>query len=345
MYNILLIFTGGTIGSTIEKHVINTDPANQYTLIDLYRKKYPRASEIQFQTLAPYEILSENLVPNHWEKLIAAIDETDHSLYDGIIVTHGTDTLAYSACALSFAYAQVKLPLVLVSSNFTLADSRANGLDNFNAAIEFIIQKQQTGVFVAYRNQKQNVKIHLGSRLSSCFPLDDTFMSIQDKTYLEFDDQKFIELNPFPNSLTANPHILPSSLQFSSSILLIKPYPGLNYNFFNLQDVQVIVHDLYHSGTACITDNWGQQHSLIKFISHCRAQGISFYLAPALISENTYITTQLMLDAGARMIWNTSIEAAYVKLSLAYGAIDDTQARQYFIDQNIAHEQLESTIV
>ena len=60
------------------------------------------------------EILSENLFPSVWETLINAIEAENISQYDGIIVTHGTDTLAFTAAALSLYFNAIKIPLLLV---------------------------------------------------------------------------------------------------------------------------------------------------------------------------------------------------------------------------------------
>ena len=47
---------------------------------------------------------------------------------------------------------------------------------------------------------------------------------------------------------------------------MIKPYPGLNYAHFNLENVDAVLHDLYHSGTACASTQWGENYSLLEFI-------------------------------------------------------------------------------
>jgi len=80
-------------------------------------------------------------VPGVWQTLITAIEAQHPEHYDGIIITHGTDTLAYTAAALSFYFNAIKIPILLVSSDYPLDDSKANGLDNFMCAVEFIRQK------------------------------------------------------------------------------------------------------------------------------------------------------------------------------------------------------------
>ncbi len=121
---------------------------------------------------------------------------------------------------------------------------------------------------------------------------------------------------------------------------MIKPYPGLDYAKFNLENVDAVLHDLYHSGTACASVQWGENYSLVTFIKRCKKQGISVYLAPAIKSADAYQSTQTLIGQGAEIIWNMSIEAAYVKLLLAYGNFDDKQEIINFMIEDIAGEHL-----
>ena len=99
--------------------------------------------------------------------------------YDGIIVTHGTDTLPYSAAALSYALGNDCIPVCIVSSNYPISDERANGIDNLHGAIRLMESGYTTGetgnddkdagihcgVFVSYRNHDGVIYIHRASRL------------------------------------------------------------------------------------------------------------------------------------------------------------------------------------
>ena len=121
---------------------------------------------------------------------------------------------------------------------------------------------------------------------------------------------------------------------------MVKPYPGLNYAHFNLENVDAVLHDLYHSGTACASTQWGKNYSLLEFIKRCLEQNKKVYLAPAIKSANAYQSTRALIEQGAEMIWNMSIEAAYVKLMLAYGNFSDEQQIIEFIDMDIAGEHV-----
>lgn len=336
MKNILMVLTGGTIGSTVNAGTIDTSSATHSKLLQLFQQHDEHPEDIHFHCIQPLQLLSENLAPSVWQTLIAAIEAQPLDRYDGIIVTHGTDTLAYTACALSFYFHMLKIPLLLVSSDYPLDDSRANGLNNFSCAVEFIRQNPIAGVFVPYRNPQKMMLVHQGARLTCSLQLSSDFFSVQNNPFMQFENGQFTVCNPMLT--TTHQPIAPLKAQFSSRILMIKPYPSLDYSYFNLQAVDAVLHDLYHSGTACATTQWGEQYSLIKFIQRCKAENISVYLAPAIYSEDAYQSTRQLIEQGAIVLWNLSIEAAFVKLLLAVSNFNDPQQIMDFMNTTIAHE-------
>lgn len=330
MKKILTIFTGGTIGSSTIDGTINTINTAGFKLLQLFTQHYPQANAIHFDTLQPLQILSENSTPIAWEILINAIEQKLSENYDGIIVTHGTDTLAYTSAALSLYFHHISVPLLLVSSNYPLEHNDANGLENFIYAVDYILQEQPAGVFVPYRNNGHTIQLHHGARLASSLQLSSTFLSVTNNSILK---PKLVK----PPPLKAH---------FSQQIMMIKPYPCLNYRNINLNGVTAVLHDLYHSGTACVEPflyekaTANKMYSLLDFISLCQQQNVKVYLAPIIESLDAYRSTQLLIEHGAEIIWNTSIEAAYVKLLLAYGNFSEESVLNEFIYNNIAGEQI-----
>lgn len=346
MKKILVVFTGGTIGSIATEGIIHPSAATRFQLLQQFQQHYTHSRQINFTSIQPIQLLSENLAPAAWKIMIEAVESALPDQYDGIIVTHGTDTLAYTAAALSFYFHAFNVPILLVSSNYPLADSRANGLENFIAAVEFICtdpalhHQNPISVLVPYRNPRQTAtQLHSGVRLASSLQLSGDFFSVQDKAYMQFENGQFSILNPPAAQAQTNTFSLKAD--FSERILMIKPYPGLNYDHFNLQQVDAVLHDLYHSGTACTSMQWGKNHSLPDFISQCTKRRIKMYMAPAIPSTEAYQTTRALLAEGAEMIWNMSIEAAYVKLMLAYGNFKDKQQIMDFINSDIAGEHIQ----
>lgn len=346
MKNILLVFTGGTIGSAATEGIINTTGTAPFKLIQQFRQQYKHHQHIRFKTIQPLQILSENLAPGAWQTLITAIEAEQPDRFDGIIITHGTDTLAYTAAVLSFYFNTIKVPILLVASDYSLDDPRANGLENFICAVEFIWQKKQAGVFVPYRNQQQSTQVHRGARLTCSLQLSGNFYSVQGSCYMQFENTRFTLIKspakspPLSLGEGAETKIVPLKASFSDRILMIKPYPGLDYTHFNLENIDAVLHDLYHSGTACASTQWGNNYSLPELIKRCEEQSIKVYLAPAIKSSEVYQSAKTLIEQGAEMIWNMSIEAAYIKLILAYGNFDDEQQIIDFINRDIAGEHV-----
>lgn len=341
MKNILVVFTGGTIGSTACDGVINTSQQAGFKLIQLFQAM-PESEPIHFDCIQPLQLLSENLHPSVWITLINAIEQQNLINYDGIIVTHGTDTLAFTAAALSFYFHGLAKPMLLVSSNYPLEHPQANGLQNFCCAVEFIRQQIQWGVFVPYTNPGQITQVHIGTRLASSLQLSGDFISVQSKSYLKFQNGEFSYVGARSKAIDLA-HVTHFNLKpdFSKRILLIKPYPGLDYAEFNLNGVDAVLHDLYHSGTACTATDWGENHNLVTFIQRCQNSGILCYLAPALKTPAAYAGTAELIKLGVKILWNMSLEAAYVKLILAYGNFEQPAMIDEFMRLDLALEHVE----
>ena len=221
---ILVIFTGGTIGSTLSDGWISPDADKKYQLIAKFREV--SSSKAEFDSLTPYTILSENLSARELNLLIDCVRDKLSRDYDGIIVTHGTDTLPFTASALSLALGTDCLPVVLVSSNYPLEDSRANGLANFAAAVSFIESGAGRGVFVSYKNRNDRVNFHAGLRL---LPHGE----LTDEVYSAGGSYAFYEHGSVTRCPDFREKALPTleSLSFCDApgILVVTAFPGDSY--------------------------------------------------------------------------------------------------------------------
>ena len=107
--NITVIFTGGTIGSSVQQEFVSTDAQMPYRLLAMYEAEQKKrgAAIPNFRTQAPYTTLSEYMDGSHLNRLIACVQSlltTDDPDIDGIIITHGTDTLPFTAAALGMCF-------------------------------------------------------------------------------------------------------------------------------------------------------------------------------------------------------------------------------------------------
>ena len=277
---ILVVFTGGTIGSSVREGYISPEKEGKYTLLEKYEEEYGKIHE--FITLQPYTILSENLTGESLQKLkdtlVFAIDKE----YDGIIVTHGTDTLQYSAAMAGYALGNASKPVIFVSSNYVLEDERANGYDNFVYAIEELSKGDKHGVYVSYRNQDGRCYLHRGTRVLPHLPCNDEVFSLmqrglnkgrpagrtQEEAWeringldIEYED----EIDSFREWKASN----------SSGIVRVYSYPGMTYPILG-KDVRAVMLDAYHSGTICMETGNRKQ-----FFEQAKQEGIPVFLAGA----------------------------------------------------------------
>lgn len=160
-----IIFTGGTIGSTLSEGIISPDGGKPRALIGAFREKYHMDLTEFADYDEPYTILSEHLDGAHLSKLIQAVACAISQGYRGIMITHGTDTLQYTAAALGYAFGLCAVPIVLVSSDYPIEDERANGVENLYGAVCWLKDSFAGGVWVSYKNEGAPVQIHRGSRL------------------------------------------------------------------------------------------------------------------------------------------------------------------------------------
>lgn len=133
MKHLLLLATGGTIASKYTKEGL----APQLTAAELLSYIPEAASFCTIDTLQPFSLDSTNIYDRQWLEL-ARIIEQKYEYYDGFVICHGTDTMAYTAAALSYLIQNNRKPIVITGAqkpiNLTITDARSNLLDSFRFA-------------------------------------------------------------------------------------------------------------------------------------------------------------------------------------------------------------------
>jgi len=302
---LLFLFTGGTIGST-RGETVAPDEKKPRLLLEKYGARY--TIDFTYDTAAPFTELSENFTGEHISALVAAVTERLSAGYDGIIVTHGTDTLAYTAAALGYALGNGTLPVCLVSANYPIEEDRSNALANLRAAIHLIRAGTHKGVFVPYDNGDGKTPVHRATRLSTSLALSDKVFSVNDCVYGYatadgfFKDPDYTEA---PDGVDAPPNLaLPARC---ADILRVFPYPGMIYP--KIPDTtRAILLDTYHSGTVD-----GKSPEAHAFLAEAKRRAV-----PVYVTDGTaYDSTRIFDEYGVKRLPLSPI-AAYMKLWL-YG--------------------------
>lgn len=302
---ILVVFTGGTIGSTVNGGYIAPDESKSYTLIEMYRESQGREADFDFAE--PYTLLSENLTGEHINLLGHCVLSNITKNYDGIIVTHGTDTLPYTAASLSYLVGIKSIPVVLVSSNYVLDDSRSNGLANFSGAVDFIAQNAGKGAFVSYKNSDGVLYVHRASRLLQHLPYSDDVYSVGGQYYGVLDGGRFEKNESYQTIEDAGMELKTLPDSWDSKILRVWSYPGMKYPDVD-SNVKAVLHDTYHSGTIC-----SALPQLKDFMEKTKEKNVPVFLSGAETGMD-YESTRVFEKLGILHLPKASPVAMYMKL-------------------------------
>lgn len=342
---IKVIFTGGTISSEISGKGIsvNSDKNSNKILINNFYTK-TGLSDVEFNISQPLNTLSENMTIFDWNILLYELRKINFNDYDGIIIAHGTDTLAYTTNMLSIMLSGIDIPVVMVSSNYILSDDRANGNDNFINAVFFISHSKYKGVYAIYRNNKGENVVYLGSRLKQCEALTNEYSSTKSIDFGRMENGIFIptinENNPNPDMFKEKDLLLYKINELKPCVLSLKGYTGLDYNNITPTDnIRAIVQYVYHGGTASSFSDNIYCTSYIDFYNKYKSN-IDFYIAPLESKQSDhYASTNEIIESGIIPLYDISEEMAYIKLTIAYST-DDEIVRKYVLDNNIFYERV-----
>lgn len=158
MSNILLIYTGGTIGMHHNAQTGALEPFDFVRLISSVPELALIGTHINTMQLMP-PIDSSNMSPAKWVELAEMI-EKNYDLYDGFVILHGTDTMSYTASALSFMIENLTKPIILTGSQLPIGQLRTDGRENLITSIEIAAAKNNDG-----RAMVPEVCIYFGGHL------------------------------------------------------------------------------------------------------------------------------------------------------------------------------------
>lgn len=335
---ILTVFTGGTIGSAQSEGALR--PAGEGArrlLLRHFADEKQRIFEERFQkkiffdAVCPYEILSENLNGDHLEKLEACIREKGVEDYEGIIVTAGTDTLAYSCAALGYAFADIQIPMVIVSANYPLEDERSNGFSNFEGAMLLILEEGHKGVFCSYDNGNGHF-IHYATRLLPQMNYSHRVESVMGKVYGRIEGMSLVREETEQKDWEEDTEDFVLSCRGLSGrkVCFIRPYPGIAYTAAD--DCSCILLDTYHSGTLPVIES-----GFKDFLKEMQRRKIPVFAA-GVPEGLVYETVELMKKAGVIVLLPASPAAMYMKLWMALGNTSDFSQLIRIISQNKSHD-------
>ncbi len=329
MKRILLILTGGTIGSKILNDG-TIAPKGESQLLSLSRPRL--CNDIEFEVLEPFSILSENITLKHQEDLINEIKAKCDNGFDGIIVAHGSDTLSYTSALCAMALRFIPIPLVFIASDRVLSDPLSNGIDNFLSAVQLIADNCiKRGIFVCYKNYDNENCVYLGTRLCEADPFFDSYHSFDGSCFGYISNGNFI-LNPnrFAPSLEEvtreKSDLFKQKIMLKNSVALLRSSPAFDYARFDVSSLSAVINYGYHSGTV-------NTQSFLEFAKKCYDKGVDVWLASFKDKDSPIYESlsEILSLPNVKRLYNISPEAAYARLALAYSYdINLTDKNMYY---------------
>lgn len=318
--HILLVLTGGTIGTCVsedgKRRITPESGAMDPLLFQLIRKERPEL-KMDVDVVVPYQVLSEHMNLDYLNRLGETFRESQIQNYDGVLITHGSDTLAFTAAFLGELLHGCPVPVFLLASQRPLEDPESNGLENSLTALEMIRSGWYTQrdpeevkcafVYVPYRNSDGVMYIHRATELQQCEPGTDDFFSegmrAVPQMYREYAKETGDGEPSDDFTLWKVPEV-----RLSPDVLLIHPYVGIRYDCINLSGIRAVLHTLYHSSTA--------PKELTGFLDRCKAESVACYILPCDREAYHYETTTELLRGGAIPLSGMTEERAYMRLLL-----------------------------
>jgi glutamyl-tRNA(Gln) amidotransferase subunit D len=340
---VAIVSTGGTIASRVDYRTGGVRAA--LSASELY-SVVPELSEIAVvETEILFSIFSENITAEHWIATAEAVTRHIENGVDGVVVAHGTDTLGYTAAALSFALQNLPVPVVMVASQRSADRPSSDAATNLVGAVKAAVSAPFAEVVIAMHETVSDTSIvfHRGTKARKCHTSRrDTFKSINALPLARLEDDKLRMLTKGYRKRDSS-RKLELKPNFDDKVALVKAYPDLNpevIDWYVEKGVKGIILEgtgLGHVGDYLFSAirNAVEKGAIVCMTSQCLW---------GRLNMNVYDQGRDLLGLGVISLDDMLPETAYVKLRWVLGQTADTEEAKRLLKENVAHEYSARTL-
>ncbi|CAH0995198.1 L-asparaginase 1 [Emticicia aquatica] len=335
--SVLMIYTGGTLGMVYDTKSKSLVPFD----FDQILVNVPELQRLSFEltTLTlPKPIDSSNIKPATWIEL-AAIIKNNFEQYDAFVILHGTDTMAYTASALSFLLENLSKPVILTGAQLPIGVARTDARENLITALEIAsaeingrpvvpevaiyfnsyllrgnrAKKKESSQFNAFRSENYPALAEVGVTIDFNFPF----------------------IMPFRPDLPLITHE-----KLDENVMILKLFPGINqtlvHNILNTNGLRGVVLETYGAGNAP-SDEW-----FLAELHEATKDGIVIFNVSQCdggrVLQGHYQTSSKLKSIGITSGSDITTEAAITKMMLLLGQESEPERVKYRMENNICGE-------
>ncbi len=337
-FNVLFIYTGGTIGMGRNPQTGSLEPLDFNHLVDSMPEFRQIETQINVYQFTP-PIDSSDMLPDRWAHLVRII--TDHyNNYDGFVILHGTDTMAYTSSALSFMLENLTKPVILTGSQLPMGQLRTDGKENLITSIELAAAKDAEG-----HARVPEVGIYFSGHLirgNRATKINtDGFNAFESFNYPHLCDAGVTFT--FHDHHILRPHFAKPVIPhyaMNPNVVVLSLFPGVQEHIVGSvllnRDVRAIVMRTFGSGNAPQAP-WllhtlrqaTRQGTVVVNISQCVAGGVEM---------KRYDTGAHLIESGVVSGYDSTVEAAVTKLMHLLARHSDPQVIRTKMNQSLAGE-------
>jgi glutamyl-tRNA(Gln) amidotransferase subunit D len=334
---VVIMSTGGTIASRVDYRTGAVRSA--ISASDLYGVVPELADLAQVDTQIVLSIYSENLTPKHWTKIAEAAAKNVEEGAKGVVIAHGTDTMAYTAAALSFALQNLPVPVVVVGAQRSSDRPSSDAATNLIGAVKAAAYGPFAEVVIAMHETVADTTIvfNRGTKVRKCHTSRrDTFKPVNSMPIARSSDQGIIMLTKEFRKRDPDTKLILKS-QFCDKVALVKFHPGLDpavMDWYVEKGIKGIILEgsgLGHVSKACFG-------AIQNAVSHGVLVALASQCIWGRVNMNVYDTGRDLQNLGVVPTDDMFPETALVKLMWTLGQTSDLVEAKKLFKTNIAGE-------